>query len=183
MIGDCGAESLLWSLPASFWNGPGLVRRIRAVCQSLSKSTALFRAYDLSSHTPPDELPERILDLINDARFAWPTECLAASAKRARGGHGVWRYVFDQEGPSRALPHHAVDLLYLFDNVPIAAASPVDAAQVDVRGPCRWDADADERCFFDIDERSDVGADVDADVVCDIDMIFGARARLADGGL
>lgn len=130
MIGDCGAESLLWSIPASFWSAPGVVRRLRAICQSLSKSSALLRAYDISAHTPPDELPEHVLDLINDARFAWPTECIASSEKRVRGGHGVWRYVFDQESPSRGVPHHAVDLLYLFDNVPLVVApavSPPDA--------------------------------------------------------
>ena len=119
IIGDCGAESLLWSLPASLWTAPGIVRRIRAICQSLPKASALLRAYDISSHTPLDELPEHILDLINDARFGWATECIASSAKRVRGGHNVWRYVFDQEGPSRGVPHHAVDLLYLFDNVPL----------------------------------------------------------------
>ncbi|KIP10837.1 hypothetical protein PHLGIDRAFT_65050 [Phlebiopsis gigantea 11061_1 CR5-6] len=119
MIGDCAGESLLWSLPASLWTAPGIVRRVRAICQSLPKASALLRAYDISSHTPLDELPDHIMDLINDARFAWPTDCIASNAKRARGGHNVWRYVFDQESPSRGLPHHAVDLLYLFDNVPL----------------------------------------------------------------
>ena len=51
MIGDCGAESLLWSLPASLWSAPGVIRRLRAICQSLSKSSALLRAYDISAHT------------------------------------------------------------------------------------------------------------------------------------
>ena len=123
MIGDCAGESLLWSLPASLWTAPGIVRRIRAICQSLPKASALLRAYDISSHTPVDELPEHILDLINDARFAWPTECIASSAKRARGGHNVWRYVFDQESPSKGTPHHAADILYLFDNVPLSVAA------------------------------------------------------------
>ena len=134
MIGDCGAESLLWSLPASLWTGPALVRRIRAICQSLSKSSALLRAYDISSHTSPDELPERVLELINDARFAWPTECVAQYAKDEReksgGAGGVWRYVFDQEGPGRGVPHHAVDLLYLFDNVPLTVPASVSPPSV-----------------------------------------------------
>ena len=123
MVGDCGAESLAWSGPAALWSAPGVVRRIRAICQSMSKSTALLRAYDISSHTPSDELPDHVLDLINDARFAWPTECIASTAKRARGGQGVWRYVFDQESPSKGTPHHAVDILYLFDNVPLTVPS------------------------------------------------------------
>lgn len=130
MVGDCGAESLLWSLPASLWNGPGVVRRIRAICQSLSKSSALLRAYDISSHTPADELPEHVLELINDARFAWPADAVASHAKRARGGRDVWRYVFDQEGPSKGVPHHAVDLLYLFDNVPLTVPASVSPPSV-----------------------------------------------------
>ncbi|THH23051.1 hypothetical protein EUX98_g8131 [Antrodiella citrinella] len=130
MIGDCGAESIQWTLPASFWTGPALVRRLRAICQSLSKSTALLRAYDISAYTPADELCERVLELINDARFAWPTECVARYAKAERGGKGVWRYVFDQESPQRGVPHHAVDLMYLFDTVPLptlASATPPDS--------------------------------------------------------
>jgi len=130
MIGDCGAESLQWTLPASLWTGPALVRRLRAICQSLSKSTALLRAYDISSYTPADELCERVLELINDARFGWPTECVARHARAERGGKGVWRYVFDQESPQRGVPHHAVDLMYLFDTVPLpalASATPPDS--------------------------------------------------------
>ncbi|CAL1708879.1 unnamed protein product [Somion occarium] len=119
IIGDCGGESLLWSLPASGWTPSGAVRRIRAICQSLNKSTALLRAYDINPYTPADELPDRILELINDARFAWPTECIAKTARHERGGRMVWRYIFDQESPSRGTPHHAVDLMYLFDNVPL----------------------------------------------------------------
>jgi len=119
MIGDCGAESLLWSLPASLWTGTAAVKRIRAICQSLNKSCALLRAYDISSYTPDDELHERLLELINDARFAWPTHRIAETAKHERGGHNVWRYVFDQESPMNGVPHHAVDLMYLFDTVPL----------------------------------------------------------------
>lgn len=91
IIGDCGAESMLWTLPASLWSSAGVVRRIRAVCQSLSKSNALLRAYDISSNTPADELTERILELVNDARFAWPTDRIAKTAKHERGGRNVWR--------------------------------------------------------------------------------------------
>ncbi|KAI0070994.1 carboxylesterase [Panus rudis PR-1116 ss-1] len=141
IIGDCGVESILWQLPASLWTSAGAVKRIRAVCQSLAKSTALLRAYDINSYTPADELPERILELINDARFAWPTERIARAAKHERGGHGVWRYVFDQESPARGIPHHAVDLMYLFDTVPLpslAPASPPEAFDVspEISHPC-----------------------------------------------
>ncbi|EGO03463.1 hypothetical protein SERLA73DRAFT_101623 [Serpula lacrymans var. lacrymans S7.3] len=119
IIGDCACDSFLWSLPASLWSASGVVRRLRAVCQSLTKATALLNAYDIAAHTPATELVDRVLELVNDARIAWPTECAAQAAKRARGGRGVWRYVFDQEGPVRGVPHHAVDLIYLFDNVPL----------------------------------------------------------------
>lgn len=127
IIGDCGAESLLWSYPASLWNAPGVVRRIRAVCQSLNKSSALMRAYDISAYTPADELTDRVLELINDARFAWTTDCIAKIAKAQRGGQGVWRYVFDQESPAKGVPHHGIDLMYLFDTVPVPASSLASA--------------------------------------------------------
>lgn len=175
MIGDCGAESLLWSLPASLWTAPGVVRRVRAICQSLPKASALLRAYDINSHTPSDELPERILELINDLRFAWPAECIASSAKHIRGGRGVWRYVFDQESPSRGVPHHAVDLLYLLDNVPLTIApsiSPPNAFSPDL-SPCASPPcscpDTPELCY---------NSDTDSDGV---DFGFGFTAEDDDG--
>ncbi|KAI0634773.1 carboxylesterase [Trametes polyzona] len=148
IIGDCGAESLLWSLPASLWTPAGAVKRIRAICQSLNKANVLLRAYDINSYTPADELPERLLDLINDTRFAWPTELIAASLRAERGGHGVWRYVFDQESPSRGLPHHAVDLMYLFDNVPLPSlptTSPYDYTEPREDG-FFFTPDSDDEC-------------------------------------
>ncbi|OJA18458.1 hypothetical protein AZE42_11522 [Rhizopogon vesiculosus] len=50
------------------------------------------------------DLTDRLLELVEDARTSWPME----------SGD-----VFDQEGPSRGMPHHAADLIYLFDNVPL----------------------------------------------------------------
>ena len=123
IIGDCSSDSLLWSIPISLWTAGGVVRRIKAICQSLSKTSSILRAYDISSHTPDEEIMERVLELVNDARIAWPTQCLSDRAKYERGGKGVWRYVFDQEGPWRGLPHHAADLMYLFDNVPLPASA------------------------------------------------------------
>lgn len=120
IIGDCTMESSLWSFPVSYWNAAGVVRRIRAICQSMQRGNAVLRAYDISTHTPEDELSERVLDLINDARFAYPIDCVANALKQANGGKGVYRYVFDQESPTPgAIPHHAADLVYLFDNVPL----------------------------------------------------------------
>ncbi|KAF8801132.1 alpha/beta-hydrolase [Phlegmacium glaucopus] len=128
IIGDCSSDSLLWSIPISLWTSAGVVRRLKAICQSLSKTSNILRAYDISSNTPDEEIMERVLELVNDARVAWPTQCLADRAKQERGGKGVWRYVFDQEGAWRGLPHHAADLMYLFDNVPlppsVLAATP-----------------------------------------------------------
>jgi carboxylesterase type B len=82
-----------------------------------------MRAYDISPYTADEEIGDRVLDLVNDARIAWPTECVAQSAKRERGGRGVWRYIFDQEGPSKGVSHHAADLIYLFDTVPLPAST------------------------------------------------------------
>lgn len=123
IIGDCSADSMLWSLPISFWTSSAVVRRIKAVCQSLRKASSVMRAYDISPHTPDEEISDKVLDLVNDARIAWPTECVAQNARRERGGRGVWRYVFDQEGPSKGVPHHAADLIYLFDTVPLPASA------------------------------------------------------------
>ncbi|KAK2461023.1 hypothetical protein APHAL10511_006964 [Amanita phalloides] len=116
VIGDCACDSHLWSVAASLWSSTSVFRRLRAVCQTLVKSNSLLRAYDISSYTPDDEIVDRVLDLINDARVAWPTEHVAQISKRERA---VYRYVFDQETPSRGVPHHAADLVYLFDNVPL----------------------------------------------------------------
>lgn len=127
IIGDCCSDSLLWSLPISAWTGPAVVRRLKAVTQSLSKANNVLRAFEISSCTPDEEIVDHVLELVNDARVAWPTEIIASNAKQERGGRNVWRYVFDQEGPSRGVPHHAADLIYLFDNVPlpdIKAATP-----------------------------------------------------------
>jgi hypothetical protein len=101
----------------SLWTSAGVVRRLKAICQSLSKTNAILRVYDINSFTPDDEIMERVLELVNDAHVAWPTQCVADNAKQERGGKGVWRFVFDQEGPTRGLPHHAADLMYLFDNI------------------------------------------------------------------
>jgi hypothetical protein len=124
LIGDCANESFLWSVPASRWTSNGVVRRVKAVCQSLSKASALLRGYDISPHTTHEDLVDRVLELIGDARVSWPTDCMAEHAKWERGGRNVWRYVFDQEGPARGVPHHAVDLIYLFDNVPFSICAP-----------------------------------------------------------
>jgi hypothetical protein len=121
IIGDCTSESSLWSFPVSYWTAEGIVRRVRAICQSLHKANALLRAYDISPYTPEDELSERVLDLINDARFACPIDGVAGGIKNGQGGKGVYRYVFDQESPAKGMPHHAVDLVYLFDNIPRSA--------------------------------------------------------------
>jgi Carboxylesterase family len=155
IIGDCSSDSMLWSLPISFWTSASVVRRIRAVCQSLCKASNIMHAYDISSYTPDEEIGDRVLELVNDARVAWPTECVAQNAKRERGGRGVWRYVFDQEGPSTGLPHHAADLVYLFDTVPLpASAQPSEESSF---SDCMFyesfdDLDDDEGMKINLDE-------------------------------
>jgi hypothetical protein len=144
---------LLWSASISTWTAPAVVRRLKAVAQSLTKANNVLRAFEISSCTPDDELPDRLLELVNDARVAWPTEIIARNAKRERGGRNVWRYVFDQEGPSRGVPHHAADLIYLFDNVPlpeIKSASPSPPDEIYYDGAFD-DVDDDE---IEIERRS-----------------------------
>ena len=144
IIGDCSSDSLLWSIPISLWTAGGVVRRLKAICQSLSKTSSILRAYDISSHTPDEEIMERVLELVNDARVAWPTQCISDKAKSERGGKGVWRYVFDQEGPWRGLPHHATDLMYLFDSVPLPASALAATNESDAFFDGPFDASDDE---------------------------------------
>ncbi|KAJ6491347.1 Alpha/Beta hydrolase protein [Mycena vitilis] len=122
IIGDTDSASLVWSLPASLWTSQAVVRRLKAICQSISKASVLLAAYDICISTPDDEVVDRVLELIGDTRVAWPTECLASVARQHRAGGGVWRYVFDQEAPGRVA--HKADLAYLFDNVPHPFATP-----------------------------------------------------------
>ncbi|CAA7268349.1 unnamed protein product [Cyclocybe aegerita] len=135
IIGDTSADSFLWAMPISYWTSSGVVRRLKAICQSLSKTSGIQRAYDIGSHIPDEEIIDRVLELVGDARVAWPTHCVAEAAKRERAsaaiasgsglgsGTGVWRYVFDQEGSLRGIPHYGADLMYLFDNVPLPASA------------------------------------------------------------
>jgi hypothetical protein len=124
------------------WSPTQVIKRLRAASGSIGKASALLRAYDISAYTPPEELAERILELINDARIAWPTQVLVDGAQRDRDGKGVWRYVFDQEGPVRGIPHHAADLMYLFDNVPVPVAQALVL-------PSEDEEEEEESGFFD----------------------------------
>ncbi|KAL4073622.1 Alpha/Beta hydrolase protein [Scleroderma citrinum] len=132
IIGDSACDSDLWSNSTSQWAASGVVRRLRAICQSLNKATVLLNAYDIAPHIT-DELNERVLELVEDARISWPTECIYQAAQRS--GRPVWRYVFDQEGPARGVPHHIADLIYLFDNFPLPlspSSSPLTYASDDL---------------------------------------------------
>jgi carboxylesterase type B len=143
IIGDCCSDSLLWSRQVSAWTGPTVVRRLKAITQSIHKSNSVLHAFEISSCTPDEEIMDRVLDLVNDARVAWPTEIIASNAKRERGGHNVWRYVFDQEGPSRGIPHHGADLVYLFDNVPLP----------ELKNPALQENSFDDGPFDDVDDE------------------------------
>ncbi|KII91240.1 hypothetical protein PLICRDRAFT_37981 [Plicaturopsis crispa FD-325 SS-3] len=130
IIGDTSPPSLPSSPSISLWSSPGIVRRLRAITQSLPKCTALLRAYDIASSTPHGELVERVGELVGDARVGWPVECVVEGARGERGGRGVWRYLFDQEyGVDRECVvdqegrgRGAADLVYLFGNVPVPLA-------------------------------------------------------------
>jgi Carboxylesterase family len=172
IIGDCGYESFVNAFAASAWTPAAAVRRVGAICQSVKRANALLRAYDISAHTPDDEFPERLLELINDARFAWPIHLAAESLLRSRAplkdSSGVWRYVFDQEAPGSGIPQHASDLLYLFDTArpAFAAQSLITAPDSDMYYPDRFDVDDDDDddTPFDnsaFDDGSDGGDDDD----------------------
>jgi Carboxylesterase family len=156
IIGDCAYESFGYAPAASTWTAPAVVRRVGAICQSAKKANALLRAYDISAHTPDDEFPERLLELINDARFAWPVHLAAEKLRSSRlrqGSGDVWRYVFDQDAPCSGIPHHATDVLYLFDT-----ARPAFDAQSLLASP---DHDSFYPDRFDVDDEDEVDDDDD----------------------
>jgi len=152
IIGDNASDSLLWSLPISLWTSAGVVRRLKALCQSLSKMAGILRSYDIGSQTPDDEIMDHVLDLVDDARIAWPTDVFAEAMVR-EGNNKVWRYAFDQEGPARGIPHHTADLMYLFDWKPASIGlgplldhSPLNATG---KGQLFWEGP------FDVDEEEE----------------------------
>ncbi|KAI0305243.1 Alpha/Beta hydrolase protein [Multifurca ochricompacta] len=166
IIGDCGYESFGCASAVSAWTPAAVVRRVGAICQSVKKSNVLLRTYDISAHTPDDEFPERLLELINDARFAWPTHLTAEmfrSSRSFKDSSSVWRYVFDQEAPGSGVPHQATDLLYLFDTARPAfdAQSLIASPDPDTFFPDRFDVDDDDddvpfdNSAFDDDASSD----------------------------
>jgi Carboxylesterase family len=156
IIGDCAFEAFGYAPGASAWTPTAVVRRVGAICQSVKKANALLRVYDISAHTPDEEFPERLLELINDTRFAWPTHLAAEklrSSRPLRDSGGVWRFVFDQEAPGSGIPHHATDLLYLFDT-----ARPAFDAQSLIAPP---DPDTFYPDHYDVDDDDDDGVPFD----------------------
>ena len=91
MIGDCACDSSLWSQSAYQWTVPAVVRRLRAICQSITKAFVLLNAHVISPHTMPYDHTDRLLELVEDAGIAWPTEAVIQAAQRA--GQQVLRYV------------------------------------------------------------------------------------------
>jgi hypothetical protein len=158
IMGDCAYESFGYAPAANTWTPSAVVRRVGAICQSVKKANALLRAYDISAHTPDDEFPERLLELINDARFAWPVHLAAEKFRTSRlsqDSGGVWRYVFDQEAPGSEIPHHSTDVLYLFDT-----ARPAFAAQSLIPPP---DHETFYPDHFDVDDEEQDDDDVPFD--------------------
>ncbi|EIN08980.1 alpha/beta-hydrolase [Punctularia strigosozonata HHB-11173 SS5] len=177
IIGDCSSSNLLYSLPASLWDAPSTVRRIKAVCQSMRAASTLMRVYDISTHTEEeDDLPERVIDLLGDARFAWPTDCAYETLRRcAAHGVKVYRYMFDEEAPPKAasagVPRYAPDLAFLFDPAPHPDSPPPTRSETSGR-PLKdyypdLPPDEDEEEEDDFDDGGcweyDAPGDLDAD--------------------
>jgi carboxylesterase type B len=132
LLGESSFAHLPWAENVAEWTEAMLCKRVGAIAQSRARAGALIRKYELSAPTIPEELPERVLDLVGDARFAWPVE---AAARRLRAaGADVYRYTWDQEAPDHVakVAHVPGDLAYLFDNLPAPASdSPFDIAVFD----------------------------------------------------
>jgi carboxylesterase type B len=131
IVGESSFAHMPWAERAAEWTSATLGKRVNAVVQSRARAGSISRKYELAPPTIPEELPERVLDLLEDARFAWPAE---AAARRLRtAGASVYRYIWDQEAPNDdgKIP---ADLAYLFDTVPAPADSgdsPFDIAVFD----------------------------------------------------
>jgi hypothetical protein len=127
LIGDNSFAPVVHNDALAHWVPGQLTKRVRAITQSMAQSSALLRAYDISACTPEVELAERLLELVGDARWAWPTE---RAARWQEGSSApVFRYVWDQESHQEADETIPVDLAYLFDNAPApegAEDSPFD---------------------------------------------------------
>ena len=73
----------------------------------MQRGNAALHKYNIK-----DELSKRVLDLIDNASFTYPIDCVANSRR------SVYQYTSNQENPTPgAILHHATNLVYPFNNV------------------------------------------------------------------
>ena len=152
IIGDCAFESLPWTPAVHLWSSVGIIRRIRAVIRGMYKADSFLRTYGLFWNTSDSEAQEAAFKILNDAHFAWPTDKIARSTA-SQGQTEVFRYAFDQESPFTFTAHHAVDLLYLFDNIspkgPVRKIPTFDSSGSE----SSYSEDSDNEDAFELAER------------------------------
>ncbi|KAF8581288.1 alpha/beta-hydrolase [Ramaria rubella] len=142
IIGDCMFESALYLAQVSLWTTTGIIRRVRAVIPGVYKADAFLRSYGITPSTDDEDAQEAALNILNDAHFAWPTDKVARSARANQ--IQVFRYAFDQGSAWNPVPHHAVDLVYLFNNPP----SRLPSRKAMVRGGYESESDSDDGDYF-----------------------------------
>jgi carboxylesterase type B len=137
LIGDNSFTPVVYTNELMRWVPGQLIKRVHAIIQSKKQSNALLRAYDISACTPEIELADRLLELVGDARWAYPTE--RAASVQSNGTSSVFRYVWDQEPHEAADGNIPVDVAFLFDTVPVPTSTEDSPFDTDV-----FDEDLDD---------------------------------------
>jgi len=137
LVGDNSFAPVVHMNELMNWAPGHLTKRVHAIIQSMKQSNGLLRAYDISPCTPDVELADRLVELVGDARWAYPTE--RAASVQAKGTAPVFRYVWDQEPHEAADGNIPVDVAFLFDTVPAPTISDDSPFDTDV-----FDEDLDD---------------------------------------
>jgi len=121
MIGDVGFESVLWARQINALNAEQVKGCLQqeGIDEDLKKK--LLQVYSNLDSTSDEAARKAALEYVNDVLFASCIDRVAdAFSKKEKS---VYRYLFDQgnpfEGPLKGLPHHGVDIIYLFANTPL----------------------------------------------------------------
>jgi carboxylesterase type B len=142
LVGDNSFAPVVHMSELMNWAPGQLTKRVHAIIQSMKQSNALLRAYDISACTPDLELADRLIELVGDTRWAYPTE--RAASVQAKGTAPVYRYVWDQEPHEAADSNIPVDVAFLFDTVPAPTTSDDSPFDTDVFGEDLNDLELEE---------------------------------------
>ncbi|KAL0484342.1 lipase [Acrasis kona] len=121
MIGDCGFESVLWLQVINKKNSNQIKEALNQDGLDADFKQNVLREYPGLDSSGDEGARKSALDYVNDVLFAANVDRVCSDfVKKEKSVH---RFLFDQgnpfEGPLKNIPHHAVDVLYLFANTPL----------------------------------------------------------------